>query len=235
MEQPKYTDNDICKINIQTINKENSNKNLNKNKHTCIDIIDNVSSIIVSVSVIYCVYYYYTVYLYDADSNIYYMKNMVNNIINGIFGQCCINLFLTYRNDSFFHHILIIGLIGCYYYFKMETVSILPQIIAILSTEISTLFLVFRYILKNTKYNLPATKFINNMFFVISFTYFRLYLVPKNFLFDVSYSQYMETTYLTTYFSFVFFYSFIYLFIGLNIYWEYMILCFLLRKSEKND
>jgi hypothetical protein len=165
---------------------------------------------------------------------------IIQYVPSNILIQCITDLFLTNKKDILFHHTCVIGFISIYQCgiflhgseIMTEIIRTEIQVKSILylsSTELSTVFLMlFDYIPKEQRF----IKTLNMYFFVSSFFYTRLYLVPFYLLLEPEYHRFVQSVPFS--YSMVI-YSGIYGLQLLNIYWGALILkkCFhlLIRKK----
>lgn len=136
--------------------------------------------------------------------------------------HCCVDLFLTTKKDLMIHHILCISLSSFMFVCKLPLEIVSHQALTTLSLEASSIFLVGReYISKKSIFYT-----LNNMCFISSFFYLRIYLLTKYLFLDEIYLHYI-TSYITinynNYLLLLFYFS-TYSFLVLNIYWAMLII-----------
>lgn len=148
----------------------------------------------------------------------------------GVF--CFFDLFYELKmkkKDMIIHHLLVMNLIYFLFSSKADDTEKLRIVEVILSTEISTNFLILKDILKKNK--LTGILYINNVLFLLTFFYYRVYnyfvkIIISKELFNIA------TTNFTGFQLFFLFFS-IYSFFILNLYWSGLICkkCFSLIKK----
>lgn len=128
-----------------------------------------------------------------------------------VFGQLFLDLFLIKGFDLLWHHLTVMGII--WFYKKLPP---LPPIYlsALVSTELSTMFLVFDSFISST-----SIKFVNGTLFISSFFYTRIYLYSKYLLFNLAlHEQIISFEYIVGLFLCV------YGLFGVNVFWAIKIL-----------
>jgi hypothetical protein len=139
--------------------------------------------------------------------------------------MCLVDFYFVKKNDMRIHHILTLGMIH-YMNNHSDNQDIMKLNNVLLSTEISTIFLILNNLLDNS---LVTTKKINKLAFVSTFFYYRIYnlsctIFDKNihslfFIYSVNKLSYYE----------------IYILLNgmfiLNLYWFYLILKTVLYKN----
>lgn len=88
---------------------------------------------------------------------------------------CLFDLFYVKKLDMFIHHIFVLIMIYCFYNTLMNNNEKNIFINNILSTEISTNFLMIKSLLSKYKIKNKLLNIINNICFIITFFYYRIY------------------------------------------------------------
>jgi hypothetical protein len=134
--------------------------------------------------------------------------------------------------DIIIHHLLVITLIYFLFSSNVDDSEKLPIVETILSTEFSTNFLILKSILPRIRLLPSGVVHINNLLFVATFFYYRVYnyfvkiLISKN-LFFIIVNNFTGMRLFLLFFS-------IYGFFALNIYWSWLILkkCYSLKSRK---
>ena len=147
---------------------------------------------------------------------------------NIVGSMCVIDMYFLKKKDMIMHHIIILGLLYCMnlsidFEYNKELTSI------ILSSEISTIFLSINNLLEDSLYNV---KKLNQIAFITTFIYYRLY----NYLYYILLNENIHNAALTyAYFTpckiYIsgMFYILLCSFFILNLYW-----CFIIFKTLYN-
>ena len=194
-----------------------------------------------------CVYTTYNVYRYNTESVDLIQVIYACRILYTLPAYLCFDLCINYRYNAFdavifTHHIC--GIIVCLYKIQVIDIAVLSDIVITFgATEISTVFLIIRSWLtelssryKKTDTVLPKwlsiAEPVNNILFIGSFTYFRIYLFSKTIIFssrfETDMSKYRDQNPM-------FYYmvrTSIYFMYALNIYWFSLILKSLSRSVK---
>lgn len=132
---------------------------------TCLSDFANVVSFFISMFSIFALCNYY------ITSDVFFLASTVNVI----FFQISYDIFLWHSNESALHHSFVI-LFGTFlFYYEMKFEDYFFLLIPILSTEISTLFLVFKIWMEQLDMTKTMWFTINNLFFFTSFFITRIY------------------------------------------------------------
>jgi hypothetical protein len=146
-----------------------------------------------------CVYTTYNVYRYNTTSVNPIQVIYACRILYTLFAYLCFDLCINYRYNAFdvvifTHHIC--GIIVGFYTIQFIDIAVLSDVVMTIgAVEISTVFLIIRNWLtelssryKKTDTVLPnwlsVVEPVNNMLFIGSFTYFRIYLFSKNIVYN---------------------------------------------------
>lgn len=182
----------------------------------------NVQSMFKTIQNIYCLvivsYASYTLFTQDVQLYLH-----VSKIIQW---QCIFDLLLC-SPDVALHHLFAIGLIYPFLNTPGIEMHTHNEISTILSTELSTIFLVFRNIIP-AKYNTLSA--INNLLFIVTFIYTRLYNYSSELIYNESLHNKL-TLHLPPSKSLLLFTSLYGLFF-LNIYWAAIILKTLVKQFK---
>ena len=186
----------------------------NCQNHSIIKNIQNVNTSIVSGFTMISILHY----LINGSHSLFpYTLKMVIT-------HCAVDMFLTGKFDMIIHHIITIHL-GSFILSKSLPMDIVHfETMVVLSTELSSIFLVGRdYMSKESPYYK-----INEYMFLVSFFYFRLYLLPKHLLFGTFinefFSEYLDNGEKISY------YGALYSFMCINVYWGSIILKVICKK-----
>jgi len=135
--------------------------------------------------------------------------------------------------DIIIHHLLVITLIYFLFSSKIDDSQKLPIVETILSTEISTNFLILKNILPGITSLPSSVVHINNLLFVSSFFYYRIY----NYFVKILISKKLFYIMMNNFTGLPLFFSFfsIYGFFALNLYWSGLILkkCYSLKNRTQ--
>ena len=187
------------------------------NNKYCVTDIQNLVclgvSIIITSSII-CHYFY------PIDFIIYKLFPLV-------FIHCITDLFLTRKPDIILHHLLCLSM-STYMYSKQLPLGIVStQAITVLSLETSTIFLVTREYLDKSSFLYK----INNICFVSTFIYLRIYLLIKHLFLDERYLYYMNNNNST--YELFWYHTGLYSFLLLNLYWGFIIVKSIMKPVRK--
>jgi len=120
-----------------------------------------------------------------------------------------------------FHHAISLGYCVVFYTHSIDMDMMQNTVAVLFSCEISTIFLCVRQLFilhPNIKLQNEIVYFVNDVLFVWTFFYFRIYLFPYYILFDPAFFYSYPTSECA-------FYVLSYSLIGLNIYWSILIGC----------
>lgn len=129
----------------------------------------NFVSFWISIFSIYSISYYF---LYE---DIYYL---LLNVYVVVF-QCSYDIFLWHSNSSALHHMFVLLFTSYFVTTEIPIEDCIKLVLTILSTEISTLFLVIKIWLEQLQMQQTMVFGVNMAFFLLSFVYTRLYLYTK--------------------------------------------------------
>jgi hypothetical protein len=169
-----------------------------------INIIENYSAFLICTSSISCLLLNYKIFEFSQYLIYYFIFDTI---------------FFKKKIDIIIHHILVILMYSNYYIYNVPLEEFIKLFKIILLVEVSNIFLMLKII-----FYLPNNiKIINNILFIISFIYFRIYYyyyyaVRQNQQIDIIVNNYLiydNDKY--------FFYSSFYGFYLLNIYWTVLI------------
>ena len=159
---------------------------------------------------------YYANYSYDL---IPYLSKL-------IIVQCSVDLLLTNKLDIVFHHLITISM--AYFSFSQfpsSPVTIQMPYAVIISSEISSFFLILnRYFPKSS---------INHVCFISTFLYTRIYLYLRFCLFNQEYMTFVQET--LTFDKVVCHHFLLYAFLFINVYWASIIIKTIYKKLIKKD
>jgi len=141
----------------------------------------NVQTFFKTIQNVYCfaIVSYATYTLYTMDTSLYMHVGKI------IYWQCLFD-FLLCTPDVAVHHAFVLGILHPYLTTTGLEIHTYREVSAILSTEISTIFLVIRNVIP-AKYQTLAT--INNIIFIATFAYTRLYHYSTRLI----YNEYLHT------------------------------------------
>ena len=140
--------------------------------------------------------------------------------------QCVFDLFLNSKPDLFIHHIIAISMVSFSFYYPELLDFLHCKYAVILSSELSTLFIVSnQYLAQNT--TLSA---INAVFFISTFFYTRLFLFAKEILFDETLTR---LRYMLSNFGILWNNVNIYSFLFINVYWGSIFVKSMYKKLRK--
>ena len=149
---------------------------------------------------------------------IYNEPCILQHVPTVVFGQLFLDLFLIKRFDLLWHHLTVMGIVG--FYKHLPPIS--PIYLSVLvSTELSTMFLVFDSFVSS------SMKFANGSLFVASFFYTRIYLYSKYLLLDPALRE--QTI---SFDNIVGLFLCVYGLFGVNVYWGVKILKKLFPTNE---
>jgi len=135
--------------------------------------------------------------------------------------MCLVDFYFVNRNDMRLHHILVLGML--HYMNVHPDIKNRNEIVsAILSTEISTIFLTINNLLDIVG-NMVIFKNINKYIFVSTFVYYRIYNFSSYLIFDKN-TYNIFLIYSKNNFEFYKIYTGIYGLFILNLYWGGLIL-----------
>lgn len=146
---------------------------------------------------------------YNITSDTYYLPTM-NRMI---YAQCGIDMLVTTKKDILFHHVITMTLVTFLFAKPLDMEYIHQGAAAFLATELSTVFLVARGYLDPS--SLWAA--LNNVCFLSSFAFTRLYWLPRQLMFDPSMHAYYRDIF--TFSDYIWYYGAFYAFMGINLYW----------------
>lgn len=129
----------------------------------------NFVSFWISIFSIYSISYYF---LYE---DIYYL---FLNVYVVVF-QCSYDIFLWHSNSSALHHMFVLLFTSYFVTTEIPVEDCITLVLTILSTEISTLFLVIKIWLEQFQMQQTMVYGVNMVFFLLSFIYTRLYLYTQ--------------------------------------------------------
>jgi hypothetical protein len=141
-----------------------------------------------------------------------------------VIAHCTIDMLFTPNIDLVFHHIITIRIASLFFYSSFPLDIVHFETMVILSTELSSFFLVGRdWIPKDSPYYR-----INEYAFLLSFFYFRLYLLPKYLLFGTFVNDFLCE--LLDHTEKISYYGALYSFMGINVYWAAIMMKVMVKK-----
>lgn len=141
-----------------------------------------------------------------------------------VIAHCTIDMLFTPNFELILHHIITIRLTSFFFYKPLPMDIVHFETMVLLSTELSSFFLVGRdWIPKDSPYYK-----INEYAFLLSFFYFRLYLLPKHLLFGKFINDFLCE--LLDYTEKISYYGALYSFMGINVYWASIMLKVICKK-----
>ena len=193
-----------------------------KNSQQIIDEIRNVMSFGISL------YTYYSAYQYYYNNDPQYISTSLYLIV----GHCISDTFLLNESNSnlgelYIHHLSAVGLITFQLYYQPLKDNFYPCIF--ICVELSSSFLVLKSWLKGWPKWIVQ---LNNILFLITFFYTRVYLYSVYILFDRNLENILSS-YTNTILCKGWYYGSLYVFYGLNMYWA-MIIFKVFFKAIKN-
>lgn len=158
--------------------------------------------------------------LYTTTAIVLSNNIMFENVYSLIPLYCGMDFLISTDIEVWIHHVFVISL----RYFQVCNNLILPttQAQSYTSPEISTIFLCLRSLSRGLskdvrkKYNVLFL--VNDVLFMGSFFFTRLYVLPRYLLFDANFATYM-IRYTSTTTNYLWFYTSLYSLCGLNLYW----------------
>ena len=171
----------------------------------------NVVSFIISNFTMFALWNYYMF------ENIYYLElNMF-----AVLFQCSYDILLWHSNDSVLHHILILFTGVFLNLYSISFNDYLFLLIPFLCTEISTLFLVMKSWLEKMDLKDSGVYFVNNLLFLLSFIFTRIYIFTNCIVFNPLTYEYIQSLTETSnpLVGVIPIYIGIFGFFALNIYW----------------
>lgn len=167
--------------------------------------IENYSAFFISISSILCIITNYKIFEFSQYLIYYFIADI---------------LFFKKKTDIIIHHILVILMYSNYYIYNVPLEDFLKLFKIIILVETSNILLMSKIMIPLSK----NIKLINDILFVISFVYFRIYYYYYHALRKNQQIDIIVNNYLTNYFDKYYFYSSFYGFYLLNIYWITLIL-----------
>jgi hypothetical protein len=164
----------------------------------------------------------YTLYDYTFNDN----NVLLNNNIAVIVTNLLVDSVMTNSPLILLHHAISVGYYVVFYTHSLEIKEMKKSATILFSTEISSIFLCVRELLilhPDMKNKMNLIYNINDICFVCSFFYFRVYLLPSYVFFD---PEFFLSSYITSEYSF---YILSYALTGLNIYWAGLISYYLVQ------
>jgi len=182
----------------------------------------NVQNMFKAIQNAYCfvIVSYATYALYTMDISLYMHVGKI------IYWQCLFDLLLC-TPDVAVHHAFVLGILHPYLTTPGLEIHTYNEVSAILSTEISTIFLVIRNVIP-AKYKTLAT--INNIIFIATFAYTRLYHYTTRLIYN-AYLHNILQTHLTNS-QLIPLYTSLYGLYFLNLYWGAIILKTLVKQFK---
>lgn len=156
----------------------------------------------------------YTIYDYTFNNNNSLIEN--NGLL--IVANILVDSLMTNSPSVLLHHAITLGYSVIFYSYSLEIQELTKTAIILISTEISTIFLCIREIFRAhpvMKTKMKLINKVNDIFFMSSFFYFRIYLIPSYVFFDPDFFYSTHNTYISE----RSFYILSYALTGLNIYW----------------
>ena len=141
--------------------------------------------------------------------------------------KCLIDLYVEKKKDMIFHHIMVLGMV--YYsnqYRDLENINKIASVL--LSTEISTVFLILNNLLEKS-----FVKTVNKVAFVSTFYYYRIY--NYSYLILDKHVQNIFYIHSRNNFDYGLIYTGIYGLFILNLYWGNLIFKKCINLLNKND
>ena len=127
--------------------------------------------------------------------------------------HCTMDLLLTNKLEMIVHHLVSIGLASFFFSKPLPLEYVHFEAVILSLTELSSFFLVGReWIPKQSPWYVW-----NNYMFLVSFFYFRLYLLPKYLLLSPEINNFLLSIFTIT--DTMWYYSTLYALMGINIYW----------------
>jgi hypothetical protein len=151
---------------------------------------------------------------YNITSDTYYFPIMSRIV----YTQCGIDMLVNTKNDFLFHHVITMTLVTFLFAKPLEMEHVHQGTAAFLATELSTVFLVGREYLDPSS----MCAAVNNVCFLTSFVFTRLYWLPRQLMFDPELHAHFRDIF--TFSDYVWYYGAFYAFMGINLYWGSIIM-----------
>lgn len=196
--------------------------------------MQNFVGIIVSLFSTYCLYNINYVY-YD---DVYMASKYLSICLDSVFYYCTIDLFFASSIDVVCHHSLVI-LMCLFMYENVEYSFNIDAISTVILTEISTIFLVLNDYIGDICKQIPFLcnykdyfVGINLLCFFCTFTYTRVYSLLFYFILNPTLYYYLTAT-IDNKLYIQYIYLVMYSFYGLNLYWFFKIVRFIIKSYKK--
>ena len=184
------------------------------------NFLKNVQNALCLPTVLFAVY---------ATTNYYYTNDPANlqAAINIIKYYCALDFALC-TQDLAIHHVNVIGLITIYQHNPQLLQTTTDLLSTIVSTEISTIFLIAKPYIKN-----PTTQTINNLLFITTFFYTRIYAYTTYLIYNPQLHQIFYNTIPPL--DYALMETFLYGLYAMNLYWAAIIIKTICKQLNKHN